>query len=332
MPVDYAALARQHGGSVVEEEDAADYSGLASMRPMVAHTPRSQTVDYAKLAGQHGGVAVEDEEPREAINYRGLRMVRQGSHVEVSPDPTDEEKSALLQQAALVVPTLGAPLMAPALATGVGVAANLAAGNVGGAVLDAAMGMIPGGRIAKMGGKALMARIAHKLGRAGRVAEALEPIAEKAASRSYSPGSAVPMFEVGEASNVVKMPIRLPAESASTVAEAAQAATPAAEAVVDRAATQTAKRAPRAVAKRAKATLAEDATESTLESRLRASTLTKQQLAQEIEAKVLSLKLGTGKGLSNAQLGKALHELYGVGETYGEQMADMVLKAHGVSK
>jgi hypothetical protein len=59
--VDYAALARQFGGSSVEEDEP-DYSSLASMRPMVAHTPRAQAMDYAKLAAQHGGVVAEDED------------------------------------------------------------------------------------------------------------------------------------------------------------------------------------------------------------------------------------------------------------------------------
>jgi hypothetical protein len=52
VPIDYAKLARQHGGVAVEEPD---YSALRVMPPMLAHTPRGQVVDYAKLAAQHGG-------------------------------------------------------------------------------------------------------------------------------------------------------------------------------------------------------------------------------------------------------------------------------------
>lgn len=301
-------------------------------------------VDFGALASAHGGQEVPSAQPvtgeRELINYRGLRIARGPDGVQVNPTPTPEEEADLRRKSLFWGTTVAGGMAAgasPAVGAAVGAGLNLAQGNVGGAVVDIGLGMLPGGVLAKMGGKALLARVAHKLLRAEKVAEEAAP----AVGRAYQ---GIPsLMKIGaegaqgatdaaaaargaeQASNILKMPYRLPAQSASTVAEtAAETAT--------KAATQTAKRAPRAVAKRAKETLALDETPSALESQLRASTLPKEQLAREIEAKVLSLKLGAGKGLSNAQLGTALDELYGVGATHGEQMAEMILKAHGMVK
>jgi hypothetical protein len=102
---------------------------------------------------------------------------------------------------------------------------------------------------------------------------------------------------------------------------ATEAAAPVAEAVAP------AVRGAKAAAKRIKAV---QEAASPLESRLKASVMKPQELAGEIERKVLSLKTGTGKGLSAAQIGATLDELYGVGKTYGEQMAEMILKTHGL--
>jgi hypothetical protein len=289
--------------------------------------------------------------PRTITSYRGLRM---GSDGTVNPEPTPEEQQELYRQTGRWGATVGglaAAGLGPTMGAAVGAGLNLAQGNVGGAVLDMAIGAIPGGVLARMGAKGLMARVGHKLLRAGlgkaktallgaKVAEEAAPVVGRAYQgipdlmkigqdgADLATDAASVARNAEEAGNILKMPIRLPAQSASTVAEEAAATT----STATKAATQTAKRAPRQVAKRAKETLAADETPSALESQLRASTLPKEQLAQEIEAKVLSLKLGTGKGLSNAQLGKALDDLYGVGETYGEQMAEMILKAHGMVK
>jgi hypothetical protein len=67
-----------------------------------------------------------------------------------------------------------------------------------------------------------------------------------------------------------------------------------------------------------------------LESRLKASVMKPQELAAEVERKVLALKTGEGKGLSAAQVGAAIDELYGVGQTYGKQMAEMIFQTYGL--
>lgn len=466
----------------------------------------SGRVDYSALAAKFGGRA-------DAPEHR----IPAGIDPRVDWDMAfgDEEREAAtkgaLEAASGYAGMAGLATTSPAAAAVSG-AVNAVSGHIPAAVLDVGLGAMPGGRLVKLGGKALLARLAHKVGRASKAAQAVEeaaPVVEKAASLSYRPGSAVPIFTEA-APNVVKMPIRLPAESASTVAEAAEAAE-AAGAKATKAA-KSARRAeppvpeghvrlyrgetaeelakvrttpsgspdeatvgpgrwfttdgkvaegyakahkaddvaerflgyvdvpkdraakylspsghyfvPEEVAQKigrlktvkarggadaaradyarraeerarnlanaqaetvtapvkgqsrlptvytrppgttpmtdakylqqsAKRSLAQQQAEaakaagidvgeafgtatpeiSSLESKLRASVMPPQQLAQEIEAKVVSLAAGAGKKkLSAAALGKQLDELYGVGEKYGSEMAEMILRAHGLAK
>lgn len=346
MPVDYARLARQHGGRVA-----------------------SGGMDYSALAAEFGGRA-------DAPEHR----IPAGIDPRVDWDMAfgDEEREAAtkgaLEAASGYAGMAGLATTSPAAAAVSG-AVNAVSGHIPAAILDVGLGAMPGGRLVKLGGKALLARLAHKVGRASQAAKAVEeaaPVVEKAASLSYRPGSAVPMMTEA-APNVLKMPIRLPAESASTVAAKAAESAPA----VEKAAETVAKVRPPAkgnvrlptvytrppgttpmtdakyLQQSAKRSLAQQQAEaakaagmdvgeafgtatpevSELESQLRASVMKPQELANELEAKVVSLVGAAGKKKpSAAQLGKELHRWYGIGEKYGTEVADMVLKAHGLGR
>lgn len=77
---------------------------------------------------------------------------------------------------------------------------------------------------------------------------------------------------------------------------------------------------------------AASAGESLLETRLRASILQKQNpmaLTNEIVDKVKTLKEGVGKGLSAAQVGTSLEDLYGLGKSEAKNMAKMIFETFG---
>lgn len=81
------------------------------------------------------------------------------------------------------------------------------------------------------------------------------------------------------------------------------------------------------------ATVAGDAGDALLQNRLRASMLLKQNpaaLAEEVAAKVVQLKQGIGKGLSAAQVGSSLEDLYGFSKSTAKNMVDMIFQTHGL--
>lgn len=76
-----------------------------------------------------------------------------------------------------------------------------------------------------------------------------------------------------------------------------------------------------------------DAADSLMQNRLRASVLLKQNpaaLAEEVAAKVVQLKQGIGKGLSAAQVGASLEDLYGFSKSTAKNMVDMIFQTHGL--
>lgn len=168
------------------------------LRPMVAHTPHEHAgadpwADFEEVGGA--------EPEREVINFRGLRIGRQGRNVEVNPKPTDDEKAALYDQAATVAGaaatlgtagiggTVGKVLASPYTWGTLSGAKTLyetgdpiRAAEVGGAVVMGHRGI---GKVLKVGGglisKALAARLEHQVARAA-VAEA--PAAASAAAEA----------------------------------------------------------------------------------------------------------------------------------------------------
>lgn len=138
--------------------------------------------------------------PRETMNFRGLRLARTGSNVEVSPEPTDEEKAALMDQAGTVATgaamlgtlPLGGGALAGAgrvgmLAKAVPYAAGAAAGGMTYAktgdplaAATAAVSGYQGGGLGVAAGRGLLARLgARALAKAATPAAA-EVVAEAA--------------------------------------------------------------------------------------------------------------------------------------------------------
>lgn len=238
-----------------------------------------------------------------------------------------------------------------------------------GALLSKAGSAVVGG-VARMVPSSLLARMTHGLAQAAATelpaaAEAVAPAAEEAVTAAYrgipslmniGGSSAEEAAAVARAASQgasrmsalarppVSIPIKAAAEDVARVGWAARAedyakwkaaggvltpaASPAMAAPIAAAAAPVAEAAAPAAA-----SAVGDAGESLMQNRLRASVLLKQNpaaLAEEVAAKVVSLKQGVGKGLSAAQVGSSLEDLYGFSKSVAKNMVDMIFQTHGL--
>lgn len=232
------------------------------------------------------------------------RAAAKAAGIGLNPTPAEMIEGPLIGGAML------SPL-SPGVATGVGTAnAGMAAmaGNIPAAVVDLALTYVPGGKLLK--GAGLLARI----GRSARVAEEAAPMVE-------APLSAAERANILQ---FMRSPARVAATEAPAVAEAVPAAgrayqgvpslmniagagteDVAATAVRAKEGAEGARSILKGLGSKAPATAAVPATAPVAEEAAKA-------LEREIEAKVIRLKTGVGKGLSAEQLTESVEEIYKV--------------------
>lgn len=281
------------------------------------------------------------------------------SQVTEALTPTDAEKPGYYAEgvAESIVPAKRAVGAARAAASGLGgkvvravvnpvggaVAGGAVRAAMGGDAVDIAQGAAAGAGLATLvpgASRSLGARLKHMIGQAAKE----EPAVVKAAENIVIPegrvigatGQRIAEAQIARAAELARGAKGV-APAANVVVPATRAGVPggeaAAEAIIAKAAEsakgtvpQAVKRAPRPARASKPSVSVEEMTP--LEGQLKASVLPKAEMALEVERKVLLLR--TQQGLSNAQVTATLRELYGIPQSYGKQMVEMILKTHGL--